>query len=752
MRLPTLALCAILGICPLLWLPALPTLSETGAMTILAIAFCLKARRFRITGLIMLFFCWGILAAQKTVLPANTLTGRPLQAEVAITATDGETTYYGKLLRINGQRQFPAPEIVLYGQALPDNACPGQVWSMTIHARAVHGQLNEGMFDSQRHALSLHRPLTGRFTQARVEKQSCNLRARFVSSLREGLEPYPWQQVMLALAVGERADVPVEIKLLLQQTGTSHLMAISGLHISLVAMMGWLIMRGMQILLPCQWIDWRLPLCASFIVAMAYAWLSGLQPPALRTIIATGVWVWLRLNGRRWTPWEVWLCCIAAILILDPLAVLSQSLWLSAFAVATLIFWYQWGPRLRVKSSVVLNSLWTFVHLQAGLMLLLLPLQVIIFHGTSWTSLLANIVAVPLVTLGEIPLLLAGMAVHFSGPVWLENNLWWLADRLLAGLFWFLRSLPQGWQDIDSRWQGIVMLPWLGIIFWRLNGWRKWPASALACSAALAFPLWRPPTQDWSLTMLDVGQGLAIVIARNGKAVLYDTGLAWPGGDSAQQIIVPWLRWHHLQPEGIVLSHEHLDHRGGLNTLLSTWPGLWVRSPLRWKGHQPCYRGESWRWQGLTFRAVWPLPGATESGNNRSCVVRVDDGIHSILLTGDIEISAEMSMLSHYWRHLASTLVQVPHHGSSTSSSLALLQAVEGGAALASAARYNAWHFPSEKVKARYLQRHYQWFDTPHQGQITVNFSPDGWQIQSLRDQIYRRWYHQWFGDARDNG
>lgn len=753
MRLPTFALCAIIGISPLLWLPALPELPVTGMLTLLAIVLCASRGRFRIAGLTLLFFCWGVLAAQKIVHPANALTTKPLQAEVGIVAVDDETTYYAKLLRINGQRQFPAPGIILYGQALPEKVCAGQVWEMTLRARAIHGQINEGMFDSQRHALSLHRPLTGRFTQARRVKQECSLRSRFVSSLMPHLEPYPWQQVMLALAVGERGAVPAEIKLLLQQTGTSHLMAISGLHISLVAMIGWGLARGMQRLLPCRWIGWRMPLCVSFVGALAYAWLSGLQPPAQRTIIATGVWLWLRLRGRRWTPWEVWLCCIASILILDPLAVLAQSLWLSAFAVAALIFWYQWMPRGRVQCSAILHALWEIVHLQAGLMLLLLPLQIIVFHGISWTSLPANFVAVPLVTLAEIPLLLAGMALHLSGPEWLENHIWLLADRLLAGLFWFLRILPQGWQNLDARWQGVAILPWLGIIFWRLNGWRKWSASTLACGVALACPLWRqPPAQNWSLTMLDVGQGLSLVIARNGKALLYDTGLAWPGGDSAQQLIVPWLRWHHLQPEGIILSHEHLDHRGGLNTLLKTWPGLWIKSPLRWEGHQPCFRGERWRWQGLTFQALWPLPGTVEIGNNRSCVVRVDDGTNSVLLTGDIEIPAEMAMLSRYWQHLASTLVQVPHHGSNTSSSQALLKAVGGEVALASAARYNAWHFPSVKVKARYVQRHYRWFDTPHQGQITVNFSPQGWQIHSIRDQISRRWYHQWFGDARDNG
>lgn len=345
------------------------------------------------------------------------------------------------------------------------------------------------------------------------------------------------------------------------------------------------------------------------------------------------------------------------------------------------------------------------------------------------------------------------MLLHLSGPVVVEMAAWWLADRLLAALFWFLHLLPQGWLSLDFRWAGLSALPWLILLVWRFHAWRSLPALCLSSTLLLSWPFWRHGAKDeWRVTMLDVGQGLAMVIEREGAAILYDTGLAWPDGDSGQQIIIPWLRWHHLRPEGVVLSHEHLDHRGGLNSLLKAWPELWIRSPLGWRGHLPCRRGESWRWRGLTFRVLWPLPDSSLTGNNRSCVVRIDDGKQSILLTGDIEIPAERAMLSHYWQHLASTLIQVPHHGSHTSSALALLQRVGGAAALASASRYNAWRMPAAKVVQRYRQQGYRWLDTPHQGQITVIFSPEGWQIQSLRDQLLPRWYHQWFGETVDNG
>ena len=177
-----------------------------------------------------------------------------------------------------------------------------------------------------------------------------------------------------------------------------------------------------------------------------------------------------------------------------------------------------------------------------------------------------------------------------------------------------------------------------------------------------------------------------------------------------------------------------------------------MRVPLGWQGLQPFARGERSQWQGLTFQSLWPLPGPPAKGNNGSCVVRVDDGKNSILLTGDIELPAEMAMIRHYWQPFASTIIQVPHHGSSTSSGMALLQRVGGVAALASASRYNAWRLPSTKVKTRYLQQRYAWFDTPQQGQITVTFSANSWRIEGLRDQLLPRWYHQWFGETRDNG
>lgn len=754
MRLPQLAGCVIIGILPLLWLPDLPERSVTWGLMLLAllIAQC-RRRAAHYAALITLFFVWGVLSARQALWPTHTLTNGNRQVEVMLTATDGQTTHQGRIVRLDGRRLFPAPGVSLYGNYLPEPPCAGQVWAMTLRARPVHSQLNEGGFDSQRYALSQHRPLTGRFISAEVRERNCSVRARYLASLNQTLAELPWQSVMLGLGMGERLAIPREIKILMQETGTSHLMAISGLHIALGATLGWLLLRGLQFFLPCRWLGWRAPLLTGLASAIFYAWLTGMQPPALRTCVALIVGCALRLSGKRWSPWQLWLCCIGAILFADPLAALSESLWLSAFAVAALIFWYQLAPMPGGKRCWLLRQSLALCHLQIGLMFLLAPLQIALFHGISLTSVLANLIAVPLVTFIVVPLILTAMFLHLCAPLTIEMVIWQSADRILAALFGFLRQLPPGWLELDARWLGISLLPWPALILWRFHAWRTLPAFCLACLGLLSWPFWRSTaTNEWRVTMLDVGQGLAMVIERHGAALLYDTGLAWPEGDSGEQIIIPWLRWHHLHLEGVVLSHEHLDHRGGLNSVLKAWPQIWIRSPLGWAGHLACQRGEIWLWRGLTFRAFWPLPGATKQGNNRSCVVRVDDGKHSILLTGDIETPAQQAMISHYWQHLASTLIQVPHHGSNTSSGTALLRSVGGEAALASASRYNAWRMPSTKVKQRYRNQNYQWFDTPHQGQITVIFSADGWQIHSLRDQVLPRWYHQWFGGNVQNG
>ena len=143
---------------------------------------------------------------------------------------------------------------------------------MKLKVRAVHGQLNDGGFDSQRYAIAQHQPLTGRLLQASVIEPNCSLRAQYLASLQTTLQPYMWNAVILGLGMGERLSVPKEIKNIMRDTGTAHLMAISGLHIAFAALLAAGLIRGGQVFLPGRWIHWQMPLIGGICCAAFYAW------------------------------------------------------------------------------------------------------------------------------------------------------------------------------------------------------------------------------------------------------------------------------------------------------------------------------------------------------------------------------------------------------------------------------------------------------------------------------------------------
>lgn len=203
---------------------------------------------------------------------------------------------------MDGQRWWASTGVTLYGNDLPQNACAGQRWAMTLRLRPVHGELNDGGYDAQRSALAQHQTLSGRFTHAERVDGRCSLRAQYLMSLQKRLSAYQWGAVILGLGMGERLDVPREIKDLMRETGTLHLMAISGLHIALAASIVWLLARGFQFLLPAYRIHWQIPLLTRLAFAAFYAWLTGLQPPAMRTVIALAVLATLRITARQWSP------------------------------------------------------------------------------------------------------------------------------------------------------------------------------------------------------------------------------------------------------------------------------------------------------------------------------------------------------------------------------------------------------------------------------------------------------------------
>ncbi|AXF76216.1 ComEC family protein [Erwinia tracheiphila] len=745
--LSRLAMWVIIATLPLNMLPHLPDAKYdwwfiAGAMVLRSA----RARWLRELAIPLLLFIWVVSPARILLQQTEAFTARPLEATVQIEHVQSERMTL-RVVRVSDKMIFPPVRATV---SLPDHDvsfCAGQRWKMRLKLRVVHARLNEGGFDSQKFSVANAVPMNGKILAFQSINTDCGLRHHIIVKSKENYGNLAWHAILSALAFGERGDIDAVVNQLLRETGTAHLMAISGMHISLAASFGWLLTRVIQLFFPVHWVGYRFPLISGLLVAVAYTWLSGWGPPSVRAIVALSVWGILRLRGICCSNWQVWRICIGFILFFDPLSILSDSLWLSAMAVAGLLFWYHWFPlpqRFAAKKRWLLLQL---LHLQLAIFLLLMPLQIQIFHGISISALIANLWAVPLVTFLTVPLILSAIVFTLFTPV--SQFFWWLADKTLLLVFTPLATLPAGWLQVSYQALWFSAFVWMLVVAGRLGWLRSSPASLLAL--CIAFYYWHLSVRlpEWRVDMLDIGHGLSVIISRDGKAVVYDTGNRWEGGDEATRQILPWLKWQGLEVQQIILSHNHLDHTGGLESLQKAFPDTLLRSETGRGGHLPCHRGIKWRWQSINFEVLWPVQGEALSVNNQSCVIMVSDGKWRVLLTGDLESLAELKMVSRYRSDLKADVLQVPHHGSGTSSSPPFLRAVEGSVALASVARYNAWKLPAERVIQRYKDYRYRWFDTARDGQISVQFFSSYWQVEGLRAQILPRWYHQWFGVPR---
>ncbi|MEQ9886311.1 ComEC family protein [Pectobacterium zantedeschiae] len=756
MSVNSLAWASVLGILPLLFLPQIPTLTPLWWGVVVSTCVMLVGYRhaeIRFVALVAMSFCWASLNAQTLLLQIERFTQGSVNTVVTISSIrfseHDDTSIMVRLEEINQRRIFPPLYAQLTLSPTMENWCGGQRWAITANFRPIHSRLNEGGFDSQRWAMAKRQPLSGRVLTANVLDGHCDFRQRTIAQAEQQVQGLSWRSILLALTFGEMKTVSPELKALLQNTGTMHLMAISGLHIVLAGLVGWGMARCLQYGFPVSLIGYRFPLLMSTVAAWGYVWLAGGNPPAVRSALALSVWACLKMHNITCSAWQVWLWCVALILVSDPLSVLSDSFWLSCLAVASLIFWFQWAP-LPHRLQIEKRWFWlSWVHLQTGITLLLMPLQLHIFHGFSITSLPANLWAVPLVSFVTTPLILLALSTIAFSP--LSEILWWLADISLCVVFAPLTYLQTGWIYLDASLLLASVAGWGAVVIWRFSWWRIYPVSVGVLILVLLVFRIKSDEPDWRVDMLDVGHGLAIVIEQHGKAVLYDTGNRWEGGDMATREILPYLRWRGVDVESIILSHSHMDHIGGLETLQAAYPKVTIYSAIKSISHRPCLRGEHWRWQGLSFTVLWPLALVGRAENNDSCVIRVDDGKYSVLLTGDLEADAEKALMKLDRSVLHANLLQIPHHGSKTSSSPPFIRAVNAELAMASAARYNPWRLPAVKIVERYRQHGYSWLDTASFGQLSARFFSDSWRVLRFRDHISPRWYHQWFGVERYN-
>ena len=602
----------------------------------------------------------------------------------------------------------------------------GQRWRMTVRLRQPHGSFNPHGFDLELWLFERGLGASG-YVRARPETPPVKLQdaaghplERARQSLRDALQREVDDShaagVLAALLIGDQAAIDRQGWDLFRITGVAHLMSISGLHITMFAwlaggVVGWLWRRHarLPLLLPApQAGRW-----AGLLAAAAYALLAGWGVPAQRTVYMIGVVVLLRSAGLRWPLHLVLLVAAVVVTVADPWALLQPGFWLSFVAVGLLVASEPvqaigaapagWRAR---AGHTLRAGLRTQVVATVGLA----PLSLVFFQQVSLVGFLANLVAIPLVTLLIVPLAMLGVLLP---PLWLLAA--WLVQGLGAGLQ-VLAGLPL------AAWSAAAAPPWAmasGLLAGALAVLPlPWRLRVLALPLLLPLlwpPVARPPEGQFELLAADIGQGTAVLVRTRGHLLLFDTGPAYsPESDAGGRVLLPLLRARgEKQIDLLMLSHRDTDHVGGAASVLGGVPVLAMSSslaeshPLRARDvpHTPCAAGQRWAWDGVQFEVLHPLAQDLPlqiKPNALSCVLRIQGTGRSALLTGDIEAAQEAALLQRSAERLRSDVLLVPHHGSRTSSTAPFLAAVRPRVAVVQAAYRSRFGHPAPDIVVRY--------------------------------------------------
>lgn len=616
----------------------------------------------------------------------------------------------------------------------------GECWQLRLKLRTPHGSLNPGGFDYE--AWLFRQGIGGLATVRAAQRCAADggyrllrLRQALVEALQRWLPGHPALPLVMALTVGEQSAIDDEHWDVFRRTGTSHLVAISGFNVAIVAGFAFFVGRWLWCLWPPLLL--RLPApkagwIASGVVAVAYAGLAGFEAPVLRATLMLLFVITAGFANRLGQPSRVLALAWLLILALDPLAVLSPGLWLSFGAVAAIF--YATGSRAAAP-----HWLRASVSLQLMLSLALLPLTLLFFHGLSWPAPLVNLVAVPLFAL-LTPWLLLAMALSALWPAAGVPLLGWGADALSlihqgleAAAAW-----PVAWIGWSPSLPALALAFCATILLFAPRGLPLRGLALLCCVPALLPPS-QAPRRGFELAVLDVGQGLAVVVRTAHHVLLYDAGPAFEDGfDAGESVVAPYLLTRGIHRlDRLLLSHGDNDHAGGVEAVRRL---LRVDDERGTPGHPPCIEGLRWNWDGVAFETLHPDGEGGWSDNNGSCVLRVAWQGQVALLSGDIEKAAERRLLEDHGEQLRADILIAPHHGSRTSSTPAFVAAVAPRYVIYGAAWRSHFGHPRPEVAARYAQLGARQFVTGVVGAVEMRPEGEGWQIREWRREAAHFW------------
>ncbi len=709
-----------LGLLSLRFLPALPPTGWLLAMMVMA----LMLLPFRTYPLAFFLFglSWACMSAQWALDDRlnPTLDGQTRWVEGRVVGLPQQTSS-GVRFELADSRsrnaRLPKRIRVSWHGGPPVNS--GERWRLALTLKRPSGLLNFHGFDHEAWLLAQRIGATAsvkdgqRLAPARNAWRD-SVRQRLLAVNAQGRETG-----LAALVLGDGSGLSAEDWRVLQDTGTVHLLVISGQHIGLLAGLIYGLVAGLARYgcwpraLP--WLPWACGL--AFAAALGYGLLAGFGVPVQRACVMVGLVLLWRLRFRHLGVWWPLLLAFDGVLVLEPLASLQPGFWLSFAAVAVLVLafsgrlgpWSVWQAWTRPQWLIAIG---------------LFPVLLVLGLPVSLSAPVANLFAVPWISLVVLPLALLGTAlltVPFVG-----EGLLWLAGGALDGLFrglallagqraaWIPAEVPVVYWCVSLAGAVLLLLP-KGLPFRLLGA----PMLLLAI-----FPPREPvPYGQVDVLQLDVGQGLALILRTRHHTLLYDAGPRSGEFDLGARVVLPSLRKLGVDAlDMMVISHAHVDHFGGAAAVAVALPvtrvvGGETEGLPAVLGTQPCVSGEQWEWDGVTFE-LWQWPGATD-GNPKSCVLRVQANGERLLLTGDIDRAAEQAFLASPLA-VRTDWLQAPHHGSRSSSSGAFLQRLTPTSVLISRGRGNAFGHPHPQVMARYQALGSRVYDSAAQGAVRL--------------------------------
>jgi len=643
----------------------------------------------------------------------------------------------------------------------------GERWQFTVRLKRPHSTYNPHGFDFEAWALAENMRATGTIHNKSGYQKLTNFvwrpsylvehfREKVGNHISQTLVNKPYAGVIRALVVGDDSQISATDWNVYLRTGVNHLMSISGLHITMLAGLAfaiaafvWRRFPNLVLHMPTR----RAATMAGLLVAVLYALLAGMSVPTQRTLYMLISFALALMLGRNLAISRALASALMVVVLLDPWAVIAPGFWLSFGAVALIAYVSVGRLAARHWFKEALNTQWAIT-------LGLLPMLIFMFGQTSIVSPLANAFAIPIISLIVVPMAILGSLIHVD---FILQTAHFVLEICMQGLT-FLSNLPTWQQAAPPMWAMLVAM--LGVLWMLLpRGFPQRWLGLVLLSPLFFVSLPKLAEGEMQVAVLDVGQGLAVVIKTAKHNFLYDAGPSFSSqSDAGSHIVVPYLRGEGVKKlDGFIVSHNDSDHSGGVASVLAQMPVDWLASsyhlpaemqlakmPLAMR-QLKCFAGQYWQWNSVKFEVLHPTIESYENleikDNNRSCVVKVTSQFGSVLLTGDIEKQAEKVLLDTSLQAsnlLKSDVLIAPHHGSKTSSTLDFIQAVNAKQVIFTVGNLNRFKHPKPEIVERYQASEAEVFRSDYSGALLLNFNA----AQGIQTEQWRRTHRKYWHDA----